>query len=72
MLSGRGSRPVPTGVEVSPAWLLAEGDQLEGGPVVLAVQRDAVAGTVRLSTTTQPAGVVLRRNDPVRVARRAL
>jgi hypothetical protein len=69
---GRGSRPVPAGAEVSPAWLLAEGDQLEGGPVVLSVQRDVVAGTVRLSTSAQPDGVTLDRADPVSLTRRAL
>jgi hypothetical protein len=64
-----GRRPEP--VEESPAWLLGEGDQLAGGPVVLAVQREAVSGTVRIATTSQPAGVVLQRDDLVRVVRRA-
>lgn len=67
-----GRQPGPSEPEVYPAWTLAEGDQLASGVVVLAVQRDAVAGTVRLSTTSQPAGVTLGRNDPVRVARRVL
>ena len=60
----------PPGPEESPAWLLAEGDQLAGGAVVISVQRDAVDRTVRIATTTQPHGVVLGPEDTVQVARR--
>jgi hypothetical protein len=58
----------PDGV---PAWLLGEGDQLASGAVVIAVQRDAANGTVRVATTTQPYGVRLDRDEPVRVFRHA-
>ena len=58
--------------EECPAWLLGEGDQLVGGPVVLTVQREPVAGTVRIATTSRPAGVTLPRDDLVRVERRVL
>jgi hypothetical protein len=57
--------------EESPAWLIGEGDQLADGPVVLAVQREPVSGTVRITTTSQPAGVVLQRDDLIWVVRRA-
>lgn len=58
--------------EESPAWLLAEGDQLAGGAVVISVQREAVDRTVRIATTTQPEGVVLGPAEIVKVARRVL
>jgi len=56
----------------SPAWLLAEGDQLAGGGVVLLVQREVVDRTVRVVTTTRPEGLVLGSEDPVEVARRVM
>lgn len=64
------SRAVAEVEEESPAWLLAEGDQLAGGAVVVSVHREPVERTVRIATTTQPAGVTLDHDDVVRVARR--
>lgn len=59
------------GVEKSPAWLLSEGDQLAGGAVVVSVQREPFSRTLRVSTTSQLAGVEMAYDDVVRVARRA-
>lgn len=53
------------------AWYVGEGDVLYGGAQVVAVQRDAVKGTVRILTNDSH-DVTLDRNKPVEVVRRAL
>lgn len=57
--------------ERTTVWLLAEGDVLRSGARVTGLQRDAVTRTVRVTTTSQPAGLTLPGDEPVVVVVRA-